>query len=759
MNARYLTRDGHPWLPVMGEFHFSRVPESQWEDEILKMKAAGVDVIATYVFWIHHEEIEGQFDWSGQRDLRRFAQLCGLHGMLLFPRIGPWAHGETRNGGFPDWLLKKTAKPRSNDAVYLSAVNSYFQQIGKQLRGLMWKDGGPVIGIQLENEYSDNGPGRGEEHILRLKKLAIEAGMDVPFYTETGWDNATIPKGEVVTVFGGYPDAPWDSSLKSMPPSEVYAFRFGSRVSGNIKAIGGPYDFPFMTAEMGGGVQDTYHRRPVIASNDVAAMMPVMLGSGVNLYGTYMFQGGENPDGKLSTLQESQDTGYPTDVPVKSYDFQAPLSEFGEERATFRKLKVIDYFLNDFGDQLAPMPVYAPSRVPASPEDLSVPRVAVRSNGRSGFVFFNNYVRDAEMIERKNFQVRVKEREGEVMIPAEPITLPAGAYGIWPFGLEMGRVRLHHATAQLFCRLAHGKQIDWYFIAEPGVPAEFAFEDAPGIRIDSRGSVLKDGGLWRVSNVKPSRDAAIVVKDEIGAETRIVLLKQEDAENAWRLGDGRLLISRSQFFADGSRATLLSDGDPRFDFDVEPPLSQGPHAGFAIHRSMAAEPDRDFSVLVSESDAHAEWKQTDKAQQVRSVKLGPALSWRPSGVATSPQDADFDRSAKWSITIPATSWKQADDLFLEIAYEGDVARLTSGGRLLTDNFYNGEKWRVGLKRFRKQIAAHGLELEVLPLRGDAPVFVEPRFRAKISREGQVVTVKSIKLVPQYRLDLDFSGAK
>ena len=65
LNSMYLTLNGKPWLPVMGEFHFSRVPEAEWEEEILKMKAAGVSIVATYVFWIHHEEVEGQFDWSG----------------------------------------------------------------------------------------------------------------------------------------------------------------------------------------------------------------------------------------------------------------------------------------------------------------------------------------------------------------------------------------------------------------------------------------------------------------------------------------------------------------------------------------------------------------------------------------------------------------------------------------------------------------------------------------------------------------------
>ena len=110
---------------------------------------------------------------------------------------------------------------------------------------------------------------------------------------------------------------------------------------------------PYLTAEIGGGIEDTYHRRPVIAPDDIAAMVPVMLGSGVNLYGTYMFQGGENPDGIRTTLEESQATGYPNDLPIKSYDFQAPLGEFGEERTSLRRLKVFQYFLNDFGAELS----------------------------------------------------------------------------------------------------------------------------------------------------------------------------------------------------------------------------------------------------------------------------------------------------------------------------------------------------------------------------------------------------------------------
>src|SRR5215469_18072488 len=153
MNSRYLIRDGKPWLPVMGEFHYSRVPATEWEQEVLKMKAAGVSIISTYVIWIHHEEIQGQFDWTGSRNLRAFVEICAKHGLYVYVRIGPWAHGEARNGGFPDWLLKATQNTRQNDPVYLFYVKPYYEQIAAQLRGLLWKDGGPVIGIQLENEY------------------------------------------------------------------------------------------------------------------------------------------------------------------------------------------------------------------------------------------------------------------------------------------------------------------------------------------------------------------------------------------------------------------------------------------------------------------------------------------------------------------------------------------------------------------------------------------------------------------------------
>ena len=189
-NSFYFIKNGKPWFPVMGEFHFSRFPRAEWESSILKMKACGIDIIATYVFWIYHEEQEGIWDWKDNRDLRYFTSLCAKHHMNVLVRVGPWCHGEVRNGGFPDWLLTK-AKVRSNDANYLSYVKPLFEQIHQQLSGLYFKEGGPVVGVQIENEFRFNNP-KGLQHVLTLKKIAIDAGIDVPYYTATGWPGADI---------------------------------------------------------------------------------------------------------------------------------------------------------------------------------------------------------------------------------------------------------------------------------------------------------------------------------------------------------------------------------------------------------------------------------------------------------------------------------------------------------------------------------------------------------------------------------------
>ena len=772
---RYLTLDGKPWIPVMGEMHYGRVPEADWDADLARMKAAGVDVVSTYIIWIYHEEVQGQWDWSGRRDLRRFAQLCQKHGLLLMVRIGPWAHAETRNGGLPDWVMR-AGPTRRMDPKFMAETGDLYDQIAAQLRGLLWKDGGPIAGVQIENEYARRGPGEGAPYILALKAMARKAGLDVPIYTVTGWDHAVMPPREFLPVFGGYPAAPWSGTIAGLPPQEVYAFRFRSRVSGNMGMIGAKTApggeeapaaaTPFLTAEMGGGIEDTYHRRPVVSADDIAAMVPVMLGSGVNGYGTYMMVGGEDPTGKLSTLEESQATGYPTDVPVKSYDFQAPIGEFGQERRSLRLLKEWNYFMQDFGSLLAPMPSFAPVDRPVSPADPSVLRWSVRTDGRSGFVFVNNYVRGAAMPARRNVQFTVSLPEGRTaQIPAQPVDVPSGAFFAWPFGLPLGGgVELQYATAQLMAHLlpkagteASSGTTDVLFCLR-GIRCELSLRgqglavQAPaGVRV-----VRSANGALLIREADAADLSTITVRGtDPSAAMQLVLLSPEAAENTWKLpfADGqRLVRTRADIWADGDGLSLAQLGDPVFHFAAYPPLAAPPSASVPV----LPEPGG-FRAALPPVQVAATLRQERAAATAPPVPLGPALPWRPVGVAQAPGDAVWTAAAAvWRVRLaPEQIPSGVSNVFLRLRYAGDEARLMGPDAvLLEDNFWNGQPWLVGLRRFAGPDGAlSDLHLQVLPIRADAPVYLPTEARTALPPQGQLLELKGVEAIPEYQLRL------
>ena len=769
VNSQYLMRDGKPWIPIMGEFHFTRYPEAYWEEEILKMKASGVEVISTYVFWIHHEEIEGQFDWSGQRDLRRFAELCAKHGMLLYPRIGPWDHGEVRNGGLPDWVLKKSAV-RSNDPVYLAEVKPFFAQIGQQLHGLLWKDGGPVIGIQIENEYALDGPGQGRQHLAALKQMALDSGLDVPLYTVTGWDNAVVPDDQFLPIYGGgYPDAPWDASTSVLPPAGIYSFLFGSRVAANMGAIGdhsgtgNRHDdelraaTPFLTAEVGGGNQDTYHRRPVLAVGDVAATIPVMIGSGANLLGYYMYQGGENPDGKLTSLQESQRTGYPTDVPEKGYDFQAPLGEFGQMNVTLRELKLDNYFLQDFGAQLAPARVTEPTPRPAGPADTSVLRASVRLDGQRGFLFVNNYVREQELPSRPGTQFEIRVPGKTLLVPATPITIPANAYFYWPVNLDLDGVTLRYATAQPILKIKFAGEKYVFFESIPGIAAEFAFSATNRLAVQAEsGAISEKNDTLTVGDVMPGLSSVITIHGTSGL-THIVLLSAEQAENLWRVsfkGSDQLVLTKSQVYSDGSHIILRQIGNSFFNVALFPAgkfatSNASTEAGVSKQTGLfellnVREPEKKITLQL---------EQTRAMGKAPSPVFGPKLPWRSEAVIMAPDDSSFGQASEWKIVVPQGALKGLSDLYLGVNYQGDEARLLKGRRLLTDDFYNGVEWQIGLKRFLPDSTLTTFFLQVLPLSQQASIFFEPGKKPRFNKDGQAGALDSVEALPEYEVDL------
>lgn len=751
INSQYLTLDGKPWLPVMGEFHYARFPARYWEEQLLKMKAAGVTVVSTYIFWQYHEETEGHFVWKDDLDLRRFVSLCQKHGLYVFLRPGPWAHAEVRYGGIPDWVVD-SMPTRRNDPQYLTYVGRFYQQIADQVKGLMWKDGGPIIGAQVENEYNLSGPGRGRDHIAALKKLLVKAGIDVPLYTVTGWDDTVYPKGEVTPVFGGYPDEPWDRSADKMPPKSVYSFQFNSRVSKGLgaetEASGtgdGEADMahtPFLSAEFGGGVPAMYRRRPVIQPDDIAALLPVQLGSGVNLFGYYMFQGGQNPAGRPSREENTAIGGY-NDLPKIGYDFGAPLGEYGQQHPVLAKLRPFHYFLRSWGEVLAPMSPHQPALLSKGPGDLTTPRFSVRSLGDRGFLFVSNHVRQYAMAAQTGVQFSVKFPGSTVTFPRTPVSIPTDAYFIWPINLDLGATTLRWATAQPLTKID-----DLYvFHAIDGIPVELAFDAATTQSVGGAAHISTIDGTLIVEGLTPGKNALLTVKAQAGKIIRILVLTQAEGEAAWVVGS-HLIETDAQLFASPSAIELRSIGSTDFSFGFFPALAAAPKADLPLRQV------RDDGVFQT-FEGHAKPARID----VTVSPLRPALTVPPiviggtAKAALEPTPETFGASGAWNIAFSGADPNSVSDAFLQIDYQGDVARLFSGTTMIDDQFYNGEPWVIGLKRYAREIK-DPLTLTILPLRKDAPIYIEEQMRPAFPENGQIATISGIKVTPEYRVRVD-----
>ncbi|WP_308991092.1 beta-galactosidase [Mariniflexile litorale] len=536
INNKFLSLGGTPMVPVMGEIHYSRFNKEKWENAILKMKANGINIIATYVFWIHHEETEGEFDWKGNNDLRLFIELCKKHRVWAYPRIGPWCHGEARNGGFPDWIMKHNdVSLRTNDPKYLFYVDRLYHEISKQLEGLYYKDGGPIIGVQLENEYWRGK--KGEEHILKLKQIALKYGIDVPMYTVTGWRSASVPENEVIPLWGGYPTAPWNTNLNTIKTNESYVFNLpiNDQSIGNEESTGKyrpNYSlYPYLTCELGVGNQISEHRRPIIDPMDGVTIATSSVASGSNLPGYYVFAGGLNPIGKYSTLEEDKlESGYWNEYPDISYDFQAAIRETGEIAPSYHKLKPLHYFLNEFGELLAPM-------TPIIPMDNNAPdnlQYSFRVNKSSGFLFASNYYRGHTKSIKKNVQFTIKLNKDLVVLPSKPINIYDKTIFIWPVNLDIGKTVLKYATAQPICTIDNKKTTDWYFFETKGIDTEYLFDNKNIKELKVNGAKQPESRKqFLINNIQLGIDNPILVEAVDGHLHRIFTLTKEQSEQFW----------------------------------------------------------------------------------------------------------------------------------------------------------------------------------------------------------------------------------
>lgn len=713
-DSRCLYRDGNPWFPVMGEMHYSRYRADLWEESLRKMKAGGVEIVSTYLIWIHHEEEKGVFDFTGARNLRGFLEACRKVGIYVFLRLGPWVHGEVRNGGFPDWvqaLEKEGIRLRSSDPVYLQYVRRFWEHAYEQAKGFLHEDGGPVIGIQIENEYGHVGGLRdeaGDAHMRTLTAMAREIGFRVPLYTATGWGGACI--GDLLPVMGGYCEAPWDQRTTELEPNANFVFSY-LRNDAQIACdchVGQETSFdeslyPFLTAELGGGVQVTSHRRPVAEGKDIGAMSIAKLGSGAALLGYYMYHGGSNPKGKLSTLQESRATGYANDLPEINYDFNAPIRQYGTISDTYREARLLALFLHEFGGDLARMGIdIRPPEV--RPDDFATLRLSCRYHGGQGYVFFNNYQRRHRMKDHMNVVIKGRCESGEITFP--PVDILDGMYGFFPYGMKLGNARLRTALATPLCRLGTKGGDVWVFYGDY-MPKVSEMQSA------AAGGGPK-GAQRELCRERPE-DAVFIWED--GAEADILKLSRKEALLAGKvvldqdyliLSEGFVWVEEGTVRVTGGRETVIRCF-PRLSPEKLPGFTEcGQEGRFAVYERRIEE----------------------KAATVETKLLA-----RDAGMARYEIMISYGKERN----------RQAGrDTLLLLAYAGDRMEIYAKGEKLNDHFYTGQEviLSLGYFDFPKR-----LEIVVYPLEETAAVFLE---KWPCMEEGRACRLEDVKVVEQYR---------
>ena len=308
--------DGEPLRILSGALHYFRVHPDQWADRIAKAREMGLNTIETYVAWNAHSPQPGRFDTEGGLDLGRFLDEVAAQGMYAIVRPGPYICAEWDNGGLPAWLFQKPGTGiRSSEPTYLAAVEEYYEQLAPLIVPRQIDRGGPIILVQVENEYGAYGSDK--DYLRSLTELTRRIGVEVPLTTV---------------------DQPLDSMLEDGSLPELHkTASFGSRIGERLDALRRHQPTgPLMCSEFWLGWFDSWgghHHVTDVA--ETARNLDELLSRGASV-NIYMFHGGTN----FGFTNGANDKG--TYVPiVTSYDYDAPLDEAGNPTAKYRALREV----------------------------------------------------------------------------------------------------------------------------------------------------------------------------------------------------------------------------------------------------------------------------------------------------------------------------------------------------------------------------------------------------------------------------------
>lgn len=342
--------DGKPFQIRSGSMHYPRVPRPYWRDRMRKMRAMGLNTLCTYVFWNLHEPQPGRFDFTGNLDVAAYLRTAQEEGLWAIVRPGPYICSEWEFGGFPAWLLRSPEiKVRSDDPRFLDAAGKYLKRAGHELAPLQITRGGPVIMVQVENEYGSYGTSK--PYMRAIRDLIRSAGFDVTLYTSDGPSMRMLNGGTL--------------------PDLLSAINFGGG-----DAEGGFASFakfrqgvPRMCGEYWIGWFDHWGEvHHVTPPEESARGLEWMLAHDISV-NLYMFHGGTS-FGFMSGANYGK--AYQPDT--TSYDYDAPLDESGRPRKKFFALRDVIHRHLPAAETLPALPAPTPAiEIPPFELDESAP--------------------------------------------------------------------------------------------------------------------------------------------------------------------------------------------------------------------------------------------------------------------------------------------------------------------------------------------------------------------------------------------------
>ncbi len=306
--------NGKPFVVKAAEVHYPRIPRQYWEQRIKMCKALGMNTLCLYVFWNIHEQKEGQFDFTGNNDVAAFCRLAQKNGMYVIVRPGPYVCAEWEMGGLPWWLLKKKdIRLREQDPYFMERVSKFEHEVGKQLAPLTIQNGGPIIMVQVENEYGSYGEDK--PYIRAIRDIVKDSGFDKVALFQCDW-SSNFEKN-------GLDDLVWTMN-----------FGTGANIDHEFRRLGQLRpDAPKMCSEFWSGWFDKWGaRHETRPSKAMVEGIDEMLSKGIS-FSLYMTHGGTS----FGHWAGANSPGFAPDV--TSYDYDAPINEYGQPTEKFWELR------------------------------------------------------------------------------------------------------------------------------------------------------------------------------------------------------------------------------------------------------------------------------------------------------------------------------------------------------------------------------------------------------------------------------------